>query len=57
MDQILALATHIEAGFDRNWKTCAVFVELTYDTVRRKVLIYKLTNVIQSRKIIKKIWR
>lgn len=47
-DQILALTTHIEAGFQRNQKTSVVFIDLSaaYDTVWRQGLLYKLMREI-----------
>lgn len=53
-DQVLALTTHIEAGFQGRLKSTAVFIDLTaaYDTVWRQGLIYKLMQVVPSREIV-----
>lgn len=52
-DQILALTTFIESGFQKKLKTSAVFVDLTaaYDTVWREGLVYKLLKVIKCTKL------
>ena len=46
-DQVLALTTHIENGFQLNLKTGAVFIDLTsaYDTVWHSGLLIKLSRV------------
>ena len=43
-DQVSALSTYIENGFERNFKTGAVFLDLTaaYDTVWHTGLLVKL---------------
>jgi hypothetical protein len=53
-DQILALTTYIETGYEKNLKTSAAFIDLSaaYDTVWRQGLIYKLARVIPSQKLI-----
>lgn len=53
-DQVLSLTTHIEAGFERQLKTTAVFVDLTaaYDTVWREGLLYKLLSKIPCTKTV-----
>jgi len=45
-DQVAALTTFIENGFQQNLKTCAVFLDLTaaYDTVWHTGLLYKLSK-------------
>ncbi|KAI8434197.1 hypothetical protein MSG28_012309 [Choristoneura fumiferana] len=52
-DQVLALTTHIEAGFQRQLKSTAVFVDLTaaYDTVWKQGLLFKIIKTIPSREI------
>lgn len=52
-DQVLALTSHIEAGFQKKYKTSAVFVDLTaaFDTVWREGVIYKLLKSIPCRTI------
>lgn len=52
-DQVLALTTFIEAGFQNKEKTSAAFIDLTaaYDTVWKDGLILKLLNTIPCRKI------
>ena len=47
-DQIMALTTHIEAGFQDKMKTAAVFVDLSaaYDTVWRHGLLCKLYHAV-----------
>lgn len=49
IDQVLALTTHIEAGFQRNLKTGLALIDLTaaYDTVWRHGVLYKLIKIIQ----------
>jgi hypothetical protein len=46
--QVMALTTHIEAGFQRELKTGAVFVDLTavYDTVLRDWVMLKFMNAV-----------
>jgi hypothetical protein len=48
-DQVLALTTHIEAGFQRGQKTVAAFLDLSaaYDTVWLKALIPKIYETTQ----------
>ena len=48
-DQVAALTTHIENGFQSNLKTGAVFLDLTaaYDTVWHTGLLYKLTKCME----------
>lgn len=48
VEQVLSLTTRIEAGFQRNLKTSAAFIDLSaaYDTVWREGLVYKLLRVI-----------
>ena len=45
-NQVAALITFIENGFQQNLKTGAVFLDLTaaYDTVWHTDLLYKLSN-------------
>ncbi|VVC37488.1 Reverse transcriptase domain [Cinara cedri] len=45
-DQVMALTTHRENGYDRNVKTALTFIELSsaYDTVWRKGLLSKFSN-------------
>jgi hypothetical protein len=52
-DQVLALTSYIESGFQKRLKTGVVFVDLTaaYDTVW-KDLIHKLYNVIPCGKMV-----
>lgn len=52
-DQVLALTTHIENGFQSKKKSAAVFVDLTaaYDTVWRQGLLYKLLKIVPCIKI------
>lgn len=47
-DQVMALTTHIELGFEKRKKTAMVFIDLTsaYDTVWRHGLLYKLIKAI-----------
>ena len=51
-DQVLALTSFIENGFEKLLKTSCVLIDLTaaYDTVWRDGLIYKLLKVIPCRK-------
>jgi len=48
-DQVAALTTHIENGFQSNLKTGAAFLDLTaaYDTVWYTGLLYKLTKCME----------
>jgi len=48
-DQVAALTTHIENGFQSNLKTGAVFLDLTaaYDTVWHTGLLYKLAKCME----------
>lgn len=50
-DQALALATHIENGFQRKEKSGAVFLDLSsaYDTVWKRGLILKLAKILKCR--------
>lgn len=50
-DQVLALTTHIEAGFQDKLRTAIVFVDLSsaFDTVWRNALLLKLTKVIRCK--------
>ena len=50
-DQTLALATHIENGFQRQEKSGAVFLDLSsaYDTVWKRGLILKLAKILKCR--------
>ena len=54
-DQVLALTTHIEAGFQRRLKTGAAFVDLTaaYDTVWKDGLIHKLYKTLSCGRLVK----
>lgn len=54
-DQLLALTTNIEAGFQRRLKTGMAFLDLSaaYDTVWKNGLLYKLYSVIKDNKIMK----
>lgn len=47
-DQVLALTSHIEFGFEKRLKTAVVFIDLSsaYDTVWKCGLLYKLIKVI-----------
>lgn len=51
-DQILALTTFIESGFQKKLKTSTVFIDLTaaYDTVWREGLVYKLLKTLKCSK-------
>lgn len=53
-DQVLSLTTFIEAGFQNQLKTAAVFIDLTaaYDTVWRSGIILKLMRVIPCKKTV-----
>jgi hypothetical protein len=53
-DQVLALTSYIESGFQKRLKTGVVFVDLTaaYDTVWKDGLIHKLYNVIPCGKMV-----
>lgn len=53
-DQVLALTTFIEAGFERNQKTGVVLIDLSsaYDTVWKDALLLKLLDVIPCKKLI-----
>jgi Reverse transcriptase (RNA-dependent DNA polymerase)/Endonuclease-reverse transcriptase len=52
-EQVLALTTHIEAGFERKLKTGAVFIDLTaaYDTVWRDGVMLKFMRIVRCTKI------
>jgi hypothetical protein len=49
----MELTTHIEAGFQRQFKTGAVFVDLTavYDTIWRDGVMLKFMNVVPCSKL------
>lgn len=53
-EQVLALTTHIEVGFQKRLKTAAAFVDLTsaYDTVWHDGLRLKLCRAIRSRPVV-----
>lgn len=53
-EQVAALTTFIESGFQRNLKTNVIFVDLTaaYDTIWRNGLIFKLCKVVKCSKIV-----
>lgn len=53
-DQVMALTTHIEAGFQAKKKTSVVFVDLSaaYDTVWKKGLLLKLLRTIKCLKTV-----
>lgn len=56
-DQVLALTTHIETGFEKRLKSGAVFIDLTaaYDMVWREGIVYKffkLTKCSQMSRLI-----
>lgn len=53
-DQVLALTSYIESGFQLQLKTSVVFLDLSaaYDTVWREGLLYKLSSVVPCRTII-----
>jgi hypothetical protein len=52
-EQVMALTTHIEAGFQHQFKTGAVFVDLTvaYDTILREGLMIKCLEAIPCLKL------
>ncbi|XP_055714426.1 uncharacterized protein LOC129808680 [Phlebotomus papatasi] len=52
-EQVLALTSHVEAGYERRQKTGVVFVDLTaaYDTVWRDGLFLKFMEVIPCAKL------
>jgi hypothetical protein len=52
-EQVMALTSHIEAGFERKLKTGTIFIDLTaaYDTVRRDGLMLKFMRVKSGSKI------
>jgi Reverse transcriptase (RNA-dependent DNA polymerase) len=52
-EQVMALTTHIEAGFQRKLKTGVVFVDLSaaYDTVWRDGLMLKIMRTVPCAKI------
>ena len=54
-EQVVALTSLIEAGFNCKMKTGAVFVDLSaaYDTVWRDGLLYKIAHLVRDRKIVK----
>ena len=54
-EQVLALTSHIESGFERKQKTGTVLIDLSaaYDTVWTDGLMLKLARVIPCRKILK----
>jgi Reverse transcriptase (RNA-dependent DNA polymerase) len=51
-EQVLALTSHIETGFERKLKTGTVYIDLTaaYDTVWRDGLMLKFIRVVQCAK-------
>src|SRR5699024_9858506 len=53
-DQVLALTTHIEDGFQKRLKTGVVLLDLTaaYDTVWKDGLIHKLYKVVPCKRIV-----
>src|ERR1700712_2366189 len=53
-DQVLALSTHIEKGFQKRLKTGAVFLDLTaaYDTVWKDGLIHKLYKIVSCKRVV-----
>ena len=53
-DQVLALTSYIEAGFQKHLKTAVAFVDLTaaFDTVWRHSLLLKLADIIPCKQII-----
>ena len=59
VEQIVALTSLIESGFEKKLKTGAVFVDLSsaYDTVWREGLMYKLANIIKDQRLLKLIAR
>jgi hypothetical protein len=54
-EQVMALTTHIEASFQHQLKTGAVFVDLTaaYDTVWREGLMIKFLAAVPCLKLFK----
>jgi hypothetical protein len=52
-EQVMALTSHIEAGFERKLKTGTIFIDLTaaYDTVWRDGLMLKFMRVVSCSKI------
>jgi hypothetical protein len=52
-EQVMALTSHIEAGFERKLKTRTIFIDLTaaHDTVWRDGLMLKFMRVISCSKI------
>lgn len=52
-EQVLALTTLIEAGFQKKLKTSVAFIDLStaYDTVWRHRLLYKFSKVISCSKL------
>jgi hypothetical protein len=52
-EQVLALTTLIEAGFQKKLKTSVAFIDLSaaYDTVWRHGLLYKFSKVINCSKV------
>jgi uncharacterized protein YerC len=52
-EQVIALTTHIEAGFQHQFKTAAVLVDLTaaYDTVWREGLLIKFLEAVPCLKL------
>ena len=53
-EQVLALSTLIEAGFQNKLKTSAAFIELStaYDTVWRHGVMYKFSKAIPCRNLV-----
>jgi hypothetical protein len=53
-EQVMALMTHLEAGFQHQLKTGAVFVDLTaaYDTVWREGLMIKFLEAVPCLKLL-----
>ena len=54
-EQVLALTTFIEAGFERKEKTGALFIDLSaaYDSVWRGGLMFKVAEMVRSRKTLR----
>lgn len=54
VEQVLALTTFIENGFQKNLKTFVIFVDLSsaYDTVWRQGILLKLSRIIPCKKMI-----
>jgi hypothetical protein len=52
-EQVMALTSHIEAGFERKLKTRTIFIDLTaaYDTVWRDRLMLKFMRAVSCSKI------